>query len=72
MSAGRLIDQAGLKESRIGDAQVSRRHANFIVNLGRASCDDVLSLMEHIQRRVDQIFRIVLEPEVRLLGEARR
>lgn len=68
-SAGRLIDLAGLKGARIGDAQVSRRHANFIVNLGLATCDDVLSLMEHIQRRVDERFSIRLEPEVRLLGE---
>jgi UDP-N-acetylmuramate dehydrogenase len=67
--AGRLIDQAGLKGIRIGDAQVSRRHANFIVNVGQASCDDVLSLMEHIQRRVRQEFGVQLEAEVRLLGE---
>ena len=69
MGAGSLIDRAGLKGSRIGDAQVSTRHANFIVNLGRATCDDVLSLMEHIQRRVRQTFHVTLEPEVRLIGE---
>ncbi len=68
-SAGRLIDLAGLKGSRIGDAQVSRRHGNFIVNTGQASCDDVLSLMEHIQRRVWERFRILLEPEVRIIGQ---
>ena len=67
--AGRLIDQAGLKGTRIGDAQISRRHANFIVNLGQATCDDVLALMEYAQRRVDQAFGVVLEPEVRLVGE---
>ena len=67
--AGRLIDQAGLKGARIGDAQVSFRHANFIVNLGRATCDDVLSLMEHVQRRVDRAFHVRLEPEVRFIGE---
>jgi UDP-N-acetylmuramate dehydrogenase len=67
--AGRLIDQAGLKGARIGDALVSRRHANFIVNLGQASCDDVLSLMEHIQQRVRRMFHVALEPEVRLIGE---
>ncbi len=71
VGAGRLIDQAGLKGCRIGDAQVSLRHANFIVNLGFASCDDVLSLMEHVQRRVDYLFHVRLEPEVRLLGERR-
>jgi len=68
-SAGRLIDQMGLKGSRIGDAQVSFRHANFIVNLGQATCDDVLALMEHIQRRVVARAGVQLEPEVRLLGE---
>jgi len=67
--AGRLIDQAGLKGARIGDAQVSSRHANFIVNLGRATCDDVLSLMEHVQHRVHRVFHVRLEPEVRLIGE---
>ena len=69
LGAGSLIDRAGLKGARIGDAQVSTRHANFIVNLGRATCDDVLSLMEHIQRRVRQTFHVTLEPEVRLIGE---
>ncbi len=69
VGAGRLIDQAGLKGARIGDAQVSFRHANFIVNLGQATCDDVLSLMEHVQRRVDQAFGVRLEPEVRMIGE---
>ena len=69
LGAGRLIDQAGLKGIRIGDAQVSRRHANFIVNLGRATCDDVLSLMEHIQRRVHRQFGVMLDPELRLVGE---
>ena len=67
--AGRLIDQAGLKGTRIGDALVSHRHANFIVNLGRATCDDVLSVMEHVQRHVRQTFGVVLEPEVRMIGE---
>ena len=69
ISAGRLIDQAGLKGARIGDARVSQRHANFIVNVGQATCDDVLSLMEHMQYRVGHRFGVWLEPEVRLLGE---
>jgi UDP-N-acetylmuramate dehydrogenase len=69
MKAGRLIDLAGLKGTRIGDAQVSFRHANFIVNLGRATCDDVLSLMEYMQQRVRRLFGVMLEPEVRLVGE---
>ncbi len=69
LSAGFAIDQAGLKGSRIGDAQVSFRHANFIVNRGQATCDEVLALMEHIQRRVVERAGVWLEPEVRLLGE---
>jgi len=69
VGAGRLIDLAGLKGARIGDAQVSTRHANFIVNVGRATCDDVLSLMEHIQRRIRREFHVLLEPEVRVIGE---
>ena len=69
VGAGKLIDQAGLKGARIGDAKVSHRHANFIVNTGRASCDDVLSLMEHIQRQVHRTFGVLLEPEVRMIGE---
>ena len=68
-SAGRLIDEAGLKGVRLGDAQISTRHANFIVNLGYASCDQVLALMEHTQRMVDRHFGVMLEPELRLLGE---
>lgn len=68
-AAGRLIDEAGLKGARVGDAQISTRHANFIVNLGQASCDDVLSLMEYVQRTVWRRSQVVLEPEVRLIGE---
>ena len=70
LPAGKLIDQLGLKGSRIGDAQISRRHANFIVNLGHATCDDVLSLMEYVQRRVDEESGVRLEPELRMIGEA--
>jgi len=69
ISAGRLLDEAGLKGCRIGDAQFSSRHANFITNLGRATCDDVLSLMEYAQRRVRRGVGVLLEPEVRLIGE---
>ncbi len=68
-SAGRLLDRAGLKGHRVGDAQISPRHANFIVNLGQATFDDVLGLMEHAQRRVLREFGIRLEPEIRMLGE---
>lgn len=70
-SAGRLIELAGLKGMRVGDAQVSEVHANFIVNLGRANAQEVLRLMDMIQERVLTEFGIQLEPEIRLLGMTR-
>lgn len=68
--AGRLIEAAGCKGMRVGDAQVSPRHANFIVNLGQASAVDVLRLMAIVYRHVREVFGIALEPEVRLLGSS--
>lgn len=66
LSAGWLIDQAGLKGTRVGDAKVSEKHANFIVNLGRARARHVLSLIELIQTRVQRVFglNLTLELEV--------
>ena len=66
--AGRLIEAAGLKGRRIGDAEVSRRHANFIVNRKQASAADILSLMELIQGEVKKKYDIDLEPEVQIVG----
>jgi UDP-N-acetylmuramate dehydrogenase len=66
-SAGRLIDINGLKGATVGDAQVSTKHANVIVNLGRASGADVLALMERVQKTVQANSGIFLEPEVRIL-----
>jgi UDP-N-acetylmuramate dehydrogenase len=66
--AGALIDRAGLKGLRIGDAQISPLHANFILNLGRATADDVVSLMRLAQRKVLARFGIHLEPEVQFVG----
>ncbi len=71
-SAGRLIDACGLKGLRIGGAQVSPKHANFIVNLGGASADDVLALMAEMRDRVQERFGIELEPEIRVIGRASR
>ncbi len=68
-SAGRLIELAGCKGWREGDAQVSTLHANFIVNLGSARAQDVLRLMKRVQQTVKEKFGIILEPEVQLLGE---
>lgn len=70
-SAGRLIDAAGLKGMRIGGAEISPKHANFIVNLGGASADDVLALMAEMRKRVFERFGIELEPEVRVIGRTR-
>lgn len=66
--AARLIDEAGLKGLRVGDAQVSEKHAGFIVNLGHATARDILALMEEVTRRVREASGITLEPEVRILG----
>ena len=69
-SAGLLIDKAGLKGYRINDAEVSQKHANFIINRGNATFKDVVALMKYIQRRVKDIYGISLEPEgVILKGE---
>ncbi len=67
-SAGRLIDECGLKGERIGDAQVSPIHANFIVNLGAASASDVLALVRRVRARVREQRGVELEPEVLLFG----
>jgi UDP-N-acetylmuramate dehydrogenase len=67
-AAGRLLDAAGLKGERWGDAEVSKVHANFIINLGDASTADVLALMDHMRQRVYETSGVLLEPEVRLLG----
>jgi len=63
--AGQLIDMAGLKGTREGDAQISERHANFIVNLGAATAANVNSLIERARRRVHEEFGIHLETEVK-------
>lgn len=62
--AGWLIDRAGLKGARVGDAVVSPRHANFICNLGHARASEVLALIDHIQRRVVKTFGVWLELEI--------
>jgi UDP-N-acetylenolpyruvoylglucosamine reductase len=68
-SAGRLIDECGLKGERVGDAEVSAVHANFIVNRGRASGADVLELVRRIRARVAQVKGVDLQPEVLLYGK---
>lgn len=70
LSAGHLIDAAGFKGMQQGDAMVSPRHANFIVNQGKARASDILSLMDWIQKEILENCGILLEREVRIVGEA--
>ena len=67
--AGRLLEGAGLKGARIGGAAFSCQHANFIVNLGDARADDVRALIELARTRVKETTGVVLEPEIRLVGD---
>lgn len=67
--AGRLIEQAGLKGMTEGSAQISEKHANFIVNLGNATAKDVLILMDRVRKLVQDRFGVRLEPEVKIWGE---
>jgi UDP-N-acetylmuramate dehydrogenase len=67
--AARLIQEAGMKGERLGGVQVSEQHANFIVNTGQATAEDVLALMTHIQSTVQDRFGILLVPEVLVVGE---
>lgn len=66
--AGRLIERVGLKGERVGDAQISPRHANFIVNLGQATARDVLALIHTIGQRVERECGIALELEAKIVG----
>lgn len=68
-AAGWLIEQTGLKGYQIGKAQVAQRHANFIVNCGGASAWDIFNLIRHVQHQVQERWSIVLEPEVKMIGE---
>jgi len=67
--AGALIEQAGLKGVSVGGAQVSEKHAGFIINTGEATAADILALIEHVQKEVAQCFGVQLETEVRVIGE---
>ena len=66
-SAGRLIEAAGLKGTRVGGAEIAQKHANYIVNLGGASSADVLGLIEIVRERVFKEFRISLDLEVQII-----
>ena len=67
-SAGELIDKLHLKGTRVGDAQISCLHANFIVNRGEAKARDVISLMEKVRNVVREKMNIEMEPEIEIMG----
>ena len=67
VSAGKLIDEAGLKGYRIGGAAISEKHAGFIVNLGGASATDTLSLINFVKKRVFDVFGVMLEEEIEIV-----
>ena len=67
--AGRLIEQTGLKGKKIGGAMISPKHANYIVNTGDATAEDVLRLMEMVKEKVREAKGIELEPEIKVVGD---
>jgi UDP-N-acetylmuramate dehydrogenase len=67
--AGELIEKAGLKGHSVGGAQISEKHAGFIINKGGAKASDVLSLMEQVREKVREDSGVLLEPEPRIIGE---
>jgi len=68
-AAGWLIEQTGLKGYQIGGAQVAKRHANFILNLGGATANDIFQLIRYVQEQVEAQWSLSLEPEVRIMGD---
>ena len=67
--AGKLIMDAGLAGYACGDAAVSTKHCGFVVNRGNASFSDVMNVIEHVQKTVEEKFQVRLQPEVRIVGE---
>jgi UDP-N-acetylmuramate dehydrogenase len=68
--AGKWIEETGLKGFRLGRAMVSERHANFIINLGKATAEEVIRLMEFIEKKIYEEKGISLEREVKVVGES--
>jgi UDP-N-acetylmuramate dehydrogenase len=66
--AGKVLEEAGCKGLRIGDAQISDLHANFIINLGNANANDIVSLIREAQQRVYKLKDLILELEIKLVG----
>ncbi len=69
--AGKIIEEIGCKGMRIGGAEVSCKHANFIVNTGTATAADILSLIEAVRQKVKDEYNLDLQPEVKIVGEER-
>lgn len=69
-AAGRLIEASGLKDFKVGDAQVSGKHANFVINVGHARATDVIELIEQVRRIVKEKTGIALELELQIVGES--
>ena len=67
--AGKLIMDAGLRGYQVGGAQVSEKHCGFVINRGEATAKDILTLMQDVQRIVQEKYQVTLEPEVKMLGE---
>jgi len=66
--AGKLIQDCDLKGFSVGGAQISEKHAGFVINTGDATCADILGLAEHVKKTVYDKYGVNLEPEVRFLG----
>jgi UDP-N-acetylmuramate dehydrogenase len=67
--AGRMIEAAGLKGQHSGGAQISPAHANFVLNLGRATCADIKALIDLARQAVQVRFGVMLDLEIELIGE---
>ncbi|MBR0120017.1 MAG: UDP-N-acetylenolpyruvoylglucosamine reductase, partial [Eubacterium sp.] len=67
--AGKLIEDAGLKGYHIGGARVSDKHAGFVINTGDATASEIHSLIEHVKRKVLEKSGVMLEPEVKMIGD---
>ena len=67
--AGKLVQDAGLKGKTIGGAQVSEKHSGFLINIGNAAAQDILELIAYCQKEVLEQFGVVLETEVKIVGE---
>lgn len=70
--AGKLIEDSGLKGTKIGDAEVSTKHSGFIINKGNATAQDILDLIAKVQSTVKKKYNVELQPEVRIIGEDKK